>query len=129
MITQTLREVLKDRIAAQRAQVSCLSQFAEIQKIISDAATIKNETVRHQVQEIIRCGLENADDTCAESVYAKECDRDLVDFKRDFPTRAAWWKSMFYSSAQGMSTEGRYLFGREMHGNARRWFERRGLMG
>lgn len=122
MITKTHRESLLVRITAQRLAVSCLSQFAEIQKIISDATTIKNDTVRHQVQEIIRCGLENADDTCAESVYARECVRDLVNFKRDYPTRALWWKHMFYSSAQAMSCEGRYLFDREMHGNAARWF-------
>jgi hypothetical protein len=127
--TLTIREVLKDRIAAQRAAVSCLSQFQDIQKIIREAASLKHETVRHQVQEIIRCGLENADDTCAESCYARECERDFVDFKTDYPTRAAWWESMFYGSAQSMSTEGRYLFGRDLHGNARRWLQRRGLMG
>jgi hypothetical protein len=43
VITKTHRKSLLIRIAAQRAAVSCLAQFADIQKIISDVATIKNE--------------------------------------------------------------------------------------
>lgn len=119
---------VKARIAAQRAVNSCLAQFPAIMAIIAAAHALKNATVRTQVLEIIRCGLENADDTASERTYTAECNR-FPEFKTDFPTRAKYWENMFYCSAQSMSTESRYLFGGPLHGAARNWLNRRGLMG
>lgn len=117
-------------LTANRALASCLREFPVIMGIIADAHKIKNETARNQVLEIIRCGLENADDTANAATYAEEMQRNLVDFARDFPTRAKYWEAMFYGSAQSMSVEAWYLFGvKRLNGHAIRWLHKRGLMG
>lgn len=116
----------------RRAAASCLANFSIVQKIIADAAKLKNAVVRAQVLEIIRCGLENADDTATVGGYAHESKLNLVDFVKDYPTREAYWESMFYGSAASMSTERRWLIdatGHELHGVARRWLLARGLLG
>lgn len=120
---------MKAKIAAARAVNSCLSQFPVVMAIIAAAHALKNETVRTQVLEILRCGLENADDTASERTYNAECAR-FEDFKRDYPTRAAYWLGMFYSSTQSMSCEARYLFGADkLDGRVSNWLQRRGLRG
>jgi hypothetical protein len=121
---------VKARVTAQRAAASCLMQYPQIMGWIAEAHALKNATVRAEVLEILRCALENADDTATERGYARECAQDLCGFVRDYPTRAKYWEGMFFSSAQSCSCESRYLFGKwRLHGGTFRWLHRRGLMG
>lgn len=132
MNTQEAQKIQAYKLAVEisRAKTSCLSSFPEVQKIVAQAATIKNAVAREQVLEVIRCGLENADDTATERGYAHECQLDLVGFTDMYPTRAAYWQGMFYTSAQAMSCEPRYLFGTaRLNGVARNWLLKRGLLG
>lgn len=123
-------QAYKLAVTLSRARTSCLAQFPEIQKIVAQAATLKNAVAREQVEEIIRCGLENADDTATEKGYAHECALDLCGFAKDHPTRASYWQAMFFGSAQAMSCEPRYLFQTErLNGVARNWLLKRGLLG
>lgn len=124
-------EAIKALRAVRRARNNCLAQHPDLVNLINAARSLKNPTVRHQVQEIIRCGLENADDTCSEAEYARECadPRWGRDFTCGSPNRAAWWRSMFYTSAQSCTCDARYIIGCELNGHAKRWLHQRGLMG
>lgn len=117
-------------VLARRQEHSALDLFPAIQQLFAEAVTLKNPLVKAQVMVVLMAGLDNADDTATPGYYASECAKNLVDFKGDYPTREAFWKSMFYGSCQSMSCE-RYLVGgvRELHGQAEAWLFKRGLRG
>lgn len=128
-LTALRRSIYKARDVERRATVSCLAQFPDVQKFIAEAAKLKNAKVREQVQEMIRCGLENADDSCSEGEYARESKANLVFFVSEHPTRAIWWRSMFFVSVASCTCDARHIIGCPLSGAAKNWLLKRGLLG
>lgn len=92
-----------------------LTNNAAIVSALSQAHSIKSAATKAGVLYILSEALINANDTLQDG-YDKWA-------KQDYATPGEFWRAMFYSSAQSLSTE------RDVSKPVQKWLAKRGLFG